>query len=247
MIYDCFMYAGEQTLLDIRYQELAAKWDDIQMVAIEGLYTFTGQMRDPGDYPRGRMLERGLFSDTPSVDPWLNERLQRNYAWYFLKSMFPMKDEDIVIISDIDEIPRRHVILQYKPEFGICSLVMDQMYFYLNALASRQTWKHPKIMTWKDLRASSADRIRNQGTALGMLDAGHHFSYVGGESAIIEKLKSFSHQEPRVQALANHAALFRKINCLESPWSTDTLQIIESSELPVYIQRNPDDLQGYVL
>lgn len=240
MIYDCFLYSGESTMLEIRYNELAAKWDDVHMMAFEGTHTFTGNSKIIKPLHNDR-IEHAVFYHIPYKDPWENEKAQRNYILEYLHGNVGIEDDDIVILSDVDEIPRRHVVLQYRREFGICSLVMDQMYFYFNALASRQTWRHPKIMTYADLRNQGPETIRNAGTSLGLLDAGFHFSYVGDIASMLIKLESFSHQEPEVQMIASAAVLEDKQKQLCSPWG-DKLTLIDVTELPLYIQENKDTL-----
>src|SRR4029077_20310130 len=88
-------------------------------------------------------------------------------------------DDDIIIISDIDEIPRKEAILQVKPEMGVAFLDMTKFGFFLN-LKEGDHWTPPKICTWKHLKNSTPEEVRNAGAPHTIEKGGWHFSYAGG-------------------------------------------------------------------
>jgi len=192
MIYDCFTYFGgdhEDALLEMRVHELDSL--EVVHVVVESTKTFTGKYK-PVTFKTFDPIIHILVTDMPDGSPWDRETHQRNAI---MRGLDTAKDDDIIIISDVDEIPRASSIAQYKPEFGSCALVMDQMYYYLNVLASRQSWRIAKILPYSMLKTTTPNEVRLSGNAIGMLDAGFHFSYMGGVDAMMTKLSSFSHQE----------------------------------------------------
>lgn len=237
MIYDCCIYNNEEHLLRIAVEEFRHIQDVVHIV-VGCSHTFTGIEKQILPLPKwmddcdNLQLYSAKFQFF--TDPWMNEAHQRNS----IKEFINPHDDDIIIIRDADEIPRWQAVSQYVPEMGSAVLLMDQYYYYLNTLATRQNWRHAKIMTGKDLKDSSPEEIRNAGCPFAMLDAGWHFSYTGGVDTMLEKFISFSHQEDEVQKVADAAILQHKLNSLESLWGTDKLQIVSDNELPEFVRNN---------
>lgn len=234
MIYDCFTYFGgphEDALVRLRMEEL--KIFNVIHVAVEADHTFSGNPK-PFLFPfAGDNIRYIQVTDMPNNgNPWDNERHQRNSI---LRALGDAEGEDVIIISDVDEIVKASSVGQYILDGSVIhSIVMDQMYFYVNALASRQSWKHPKILRFDNMNAQP-DEIRNVGTAFGLLDGGHHFSYLGGPDTIFNKMKAFSHQEEEIQKMANPILIGGKITRLEQMFNSGKMEIV--NELPEhYIQ-----------
>lgn len=242
MIYDCLLYASlgcEKRLFEIRHAELACL--GVQHVVIESDVTFTGlpKVSHPlGHYPNTHHELLPMSTWGTDMTPWEREKFQRNYIKQVLEQQFHPKPDDIIILSDVDEIARWQVVKQYRPHFGQCALLMDVLYFYLNTFSSRQTWRHAKIFPYSHLNNLTPEQIRNEGAAFAMLDAGHHFTYMGDVDTILEKFKAFSHQEANVQAYANRELLEDKRWRLTGIWDNSQLLILEPTELPEYVQKN---------
>jgi len=222
MIYDCFTYYSESTLLELRRAELAPL--NIQHVLVASETTFTNKPNInpiPHSEPN---LHVGIFPSSRHTDPWRNEAEQRDHIKTVLLELRP-NDNDIIILSDCDEIPRASVIAQYRPEMSICALEMDVNWFYLNTRNERRGWRIAKIMPWSYLKNTTPQEVREQGCPLVLADAGWHFSYQGGPEAIERKLQSFSHQEEGVR---------------ESVGATRLGEIVPLSELPLYVQQNQE-------
>ena len=125
MIYDCFLFNGEYDLLNVRLAELAPFGDNIQHVMIESKYTFTGIEKPIHAVPKLSDRIRWIpFAETPNPDAWVNEKRTRNVIKTALHQFDPA-DDDIIILSDLDEIPKAYAISQYSPSYGLCALQMD--------------------------------------------------------------------------------------------------------------------------
>lgn len=229
MIWDCILYNGEKDCLQIRGEEL--KDLDITHVLIESCFTFSGKSNTLKYWDFANLysynIKPFLCNNVPNNgDAWSNEKAQRNYILKALESL-GAKDDDIVIISDADEIPKCEAVKKYNLEMGITALVMDLYYYYLNCLYAKQVWAMPKILTYEVLKNSTPDLIRKEGYRSMIQNGGWHFSYLGGVDAIREKIKSFSHTEFNVEPFNNEAYILEKIKNFEYLWGDKKLTTVE--------------------
>ena len=105
-IYDCFSYWDEDLLLDIRFNILNDYVD--YFVIIEGNKTWQNNDKklrfDVNKFQKFK--DRIIYipvEDMPDGDnPYLRENFQRNCI---SRGILKAQDEDLIIISDLDEIP----------------------------------------------------------------------------------------------------------------------------------------------
>lgn len=237
MIYDCSIFNGEFQMMTIQMDELRRFGPHVTHITIEGNMTFTG-------IPREIKLETSHVADLSNgTTPWEREAMQRNSIWMVIEPI--IKDDDIVIIRDADEIVRGDVVEKYDTVYRTCALQMDELHLFLNTRSGHQTWRHPKITSGSALRDTAIfnkfpNDIRNGGFDLCMMNAGWHFSWQGSDADILQKFKSFSHQEEEVQrhATPEHIRMARKE--LFHIINDDDLTVVEMSELPALVQHNPE-------
>lgn len=245
MIYDCFLYSGESELLDIRLNTLKNFLPTIQHIAVQSNYTFSGKRKDLHMESHENVQNAFLMQD-PLPNPWDNERALRNHILTCLLRQ-ELSDDDVIIISDVDEIPRKEAILQFKPDMGVAFLDMQKFGFFLN-LREGMHWTPPKIMNWSHLKTSTPEAVRNAGAPHTIDNAGFHFSWLGGIDRVLAKFASFSHQEEAVQRHANREELIRKMKVGESLWSNDKWEIVPiSSDFPQYIQDHQHDSLSHLI
>lgn len=237
MIYDCFMFFNENDLLEVRIKELYEIVD--KFVIVEGAKTCSGESKKPVfDKKRFKEYEDKIiycfledFEDCSGS--WDYENFQRNHILKILKEQ-NCNPDDIIIISDLDEIPSPSAIQEFSknPE-GIASLEQKFYYYFLNLLNQTESpWHKAKILTYKEFfkEENNVDSYYfgliekyNQGVSptkvrmcLGnrvLNNGGWHFSYLGGVEKIIEKLKNFSHQEFNTPYFLDKDRL---LNCLRT-------------------------------
>lgn len=240
MIYDCFLYNGEKDLLDIRVSEMSGL--DVKHLVFQSSHTFKGDLKAEEllQYPWNDRVEFNTFRPNMiDPDPWVNEKKLRN-GIVESGGLLRAKPDDIIIISDVDEIPRKEAILQFKPEMEVAFLDMQKFGFFLN-LREGLHWTPPKIMTWSHLKTTTPEAVRNAGAPHTIDNAGWHFSWCGGIDEVMRKFASFSHQEEVVQRHANREELMRKMKVGESIWGSDSWSPVPISELPQYIQDHQHD------
>lgn len=132
-------------------------------------------------------------------DPWVRERMQRDagQAAY----MHLTDPDDIIIVSDIDEIPSSEAFAQEPAPYLGGNL-------YLR-FATVDTPASPGVMQVlaRAAHAGSVDRLRQVRESLPSYDrAGWHLSWFGGQGAIREKIANFCHQEVEPAATAANEA-----------------------------------------
>jgi beta-1,4-mannosyl-glycoprotein beta-1,4-N-acetylglucosaminyltransferase len=244
MVYDCFIYFNELDLLEIRLNELDGVVD--KFVIVEADRTFQNQ---PKPFIFEENLERfAKFQDKiihvkltkyplfiPIINPfspWKLEFYQRNSI---LKGLKGCKPNDIILISDIDEIPRASVLKEYldKGVDRIYGLKMDMfMYFFNHKLIydkeSRMTKEESKDGIWfgtamMPYRLLKQTPVRIRKTLMRTLrrkqvydiipNGGWHFTFMGGFNKIKQKLEAFSHTEYNLDTIKDEEFI---ANCLKN-------------------------------
>ena len=220
MIYDCFTFFNELDLLEIRLNVLKDVVD--KFVLVEARETHAGSPKplwfaeNRSRYAAfaDRIVHLVVESFPEDADSWVRENLQRNFIAEGLKDCC---DDDVVLISDLDEIPDPHVFPVVLQPGEICLLEQNMYYYFLNYRdRGDPVWKSgTKVMTYRTFchgldsldvsysvylpesvnRGTTATKIRLCGPCRHIRNGGWHFSFLGGLDAIIRKLQSFSHQE----------------------------------------------------
>jgi beta-1,4-mannosyl-glycoprotein beta-1,4-N-acetylglucosaminyltransferase len=118
-VYDCFCYFNEDMLLELRLETL---WDYVDYFVIsEASYSHAGQARETQfDIKRFNKYASKIryirLDQRPdgSNDFWKNENFIRNNV---AKGLFDAKPDDLILISDLDEIPNPEKIKEYQPRY----------------------------------------------------------------------------------------------------------------------------------
>jgi beta-1,4-mannosyl-glycoprotein beta-1,4-N-acetylglucosaminyltransferase len=125
-----------------------------------------------------------------SEPQWGRETYQRECI---IRGLFDCDDDDIIIISDLDEIPNNDEIVNINNDV-VC--FKQKMYcFYLNLL-KEIGWSGTKACKWNILKDISLNHLRqNKHTTKYIENGGWHFSFMGGQSTVHQKIEAYSHQE----------------------------------------------------
>ncbi|MFQ5760898.1 MAG: N-acetylglucosaminyltransferase, partial [Acidiferrobacterales bacterium] len=132
-IFDCFMFFNELDLLEIRLNTLATVVD--YFVLTEATTTFSGEPK-PLHYEenKGRFtafadkIIHVVVDDMPvGTNVWFNERFQRDAA---VRGLTDAKPNDIVMISDVDEIPFPDLIATLTPDATTGKIYFFECVYY---------------------------------------------------------------------------------------------------------------------
>lgn len=268
-IYDCFLFFRELDLLEVRLNELDEHVDFF--VLVEAEESFTGNSK-PLHFERNRdrfskFLHKIIHVKVerkPGLGDWPRQFFQRNCIARGLVNANP---EDVVIISDLDEIPRGSIISDNLPKSGeIVDFMVGYYGYFLNrrifrttpqfSPAERDFTSGPKLVLKKDLTTPENIRSHSRGRCRSVIDAGWHFSWFGDMEFIKEKAASVSGptdvKDPnkdgqawldKTKRMKNGENLFGVI-----PWNGYTCRRISISDegFPEYIMDNLDKFDSWI-
>ena len=160
-LYDCFTFFNELDILDIRLAELAEAVD--YFVLAEATRSFTGKPKplhfadNAARYAAYRhKIIHVMVDDMPveAHDAWAREYFQRNAI---ARGLGGAAADDVIMLSDADEIPRASVICGLRENAltrgAVTFLALDQFCFRMNLKAENFTWlKGTRLIEKKYLR-----------------------------------------------------------------------------------------------
>ncbi len=200
MVFDCFTFFNELEILDIRLNTLNDVVD--KFVLVESNITHSGQTKplyfDINKEKFKPYLDKIIHIVVDDMDrlkgDWTREKYQRNSIMNGLKDV--AADEDIIFISDVDEIPNPRAMIT-KLEDEIYGFEQRLFYFYLNyEQLSWFKWVGTRMLKYKVLKELSPDYLRVGVKKYRTIkNGGWHFSYLGSIEQIRYKIQSFAHQE----------------------------------------------------
>jgi beta-1,4-mannosyl-glycoprotein beta-1,4-N-acetylglucosaminyltransferase len=241
MIYDGFMFFNEFELLEIRLQELKDVVD--YFILVESDMTHSGKKK-PLNFREKRHLFKEFESrliyvevcDMPATKvTWDREIHQRNCI---MRGLMPgAKDDDILIVADVDEIPRAETLRKILPVHRTLALSMSSYGGYLNSPSGE--WSHAKIGPVGAFRQMGPQLTRH-GQHIPVPYAGWHFSYLGGGAAVSEKMGAFSHQEPGVQKFNNREILEKNLKAGIGVFGGPMAFCKVDETFPLYLRENID-------
>lgn len=226
MVYDCFQFFNELDILKIRLNVLNPVVD--RFVISEATETFSG-LKKPLYYEENKELFAEfadkiihvVVEDTPEGDTHYRDTFQKNAV---TRGLAGCTDDDIVIFSDLDEIPNPDKIREILKNFQddkIYHFAQRLFYCYLNMeevsgslLSYAGEFEGVERKKWIGTKMCSYKLLREQNLKLGELrfperkeigirvdDGGWHFGYMGGHGEkdirkrVQEKVISAAHQE----------------------------------------------------
>ncbi len=196
-VYDCFTFWRELDILEMRLNELDGVVD--HFVLVEATRTHSGKDKQLFFASNKQRFAKFLHKiihvvveDMPrqGEDRWLRENFQRNAV---MRGLGNAKPNDIVMISDVDEIPRAEVVK--RREMGV--YVYPMYDYYYNLRNTTEDWLGTVSVKRSELTTPQTPQtLRDtRHTMKRTENAGWHFSWIGDEASALEKLASFAHSE----------------------------------------------------
>ena len=133
---------------------------------------------------------------------WGNDFFQRECIWRALAVAQPSAD-DLIIISDVDEIPNPDTIMRIKPEIkpgALLCLRQQEFCYYLNYFHNAN-WIGTCCFLFDSFKDVSLNAIRfstkrDEGLSPKVVEnGGWHFTSIGSVAAIKTKIMSWGHKE----------------------------------------------------
>lgn len=177
MIVDCFTFFNELDLLEIRLNHLNDVVD--RFVLVEA--TKTHQFKDKPLYfeenkkrfekflPKIKHIIVDTYPENPNGNTWIYEHHQRNSI---SKGLTDLKPNDIILISDLDEIPSVETILSEKNRKGVRVFRQDAYYYFLNCINAseqgkrRYRWNGTIMLEYEIFKKYNPQYFREMGMLL---------------------------------------------------------------------------------
>ena len=293
-IYDCFMYFDEEVVVDVRLHTLNEFVD--YFVIVESRFTHKGESRklkfnhkkfkefkdkiiyivDEEIYSQTEEITTEDSEDEKSIKAIFNagyrENGQRNLI---AKGLKEANDEDLILISDVDEIPKLSGINFKSIKEKIILFKQDMFYYKFNLRLPDLLWTGTKACKKKNLvnpqwlrnikdRKYSFFRIdtffsKTKFTSIKIIsDGGWHFSNIKTPKEIEFKLRSYlHHREFDLNPLSvnqideiikNKQAIYDlKVDKTDNKIGNgNKLEKFDINKLPNYIQINQNDLKDWI-
>jgi beta-1,4-mannosyl-glycoprotein beta-1,4-N-acetylglucosaminyltransferase len=204
-VVDAFMFYNEIEMLKYRLTVMGPYVD--RFVICECPVSFAGKPKPLYFQENKHLFEPWLdkithlvwkgFRDTVETldDSWFNENNQRNHL---LEGIRDLKPNDIVIISDVDEIINPEILEKIDDVLGFQPIIKVSMdlYYYNIEHKGTATWDFARVARYNFVRDTRPHFCRNSNhTDPIIADAGWHLSYFGDEKFVIKKTKNFAHIE----------------------------------------------------
>lgn len=255
-VFDCFLYSGEEDVLEIRFNEL---WDVVDaFVIVEANRTFAGAVKAPTWNPNSLKFSKFaskvrhvVVKDKPEGDdPFKREAWQRDAV---LRGVPDAEASDLIVISDVDEIPQASTLeaLGSRRDAETFGLQLAFFYFFVNY---RNTVGPESQLTWSvAVRRHVLDKVSPNDIRYGVRDgsveaikipdAGWHFSYLSNIEGIKRKLNSFSHQELNTQEVIARININKIIKQRRDLFDRPgfTWDVVKDGSLPAWLKANKDD------
>ena len=285
-VFDCFMYYNEDTILDLRLNYLDKYVD--YFIIVESTFNHRGQKKELNfdikkfskfknkiryyildDQPKD--IEAIDINDSEDVknskyilNGYRRDHFQRNHI---IEGIKDAGKEDIIIISDIDEIPKLKNINFEKLKNKLIFFKQKMCYYKFNLFQKNYDWVGSRACLKKmllspqwlrDIKAKSYPFWRldllfskkKYSNIQIVSDGGWHFSYLNTPELIEQKLKSYTHHreydlnpigiENIKKRIENRESVYNlKLDQKKNQFSEGVpLDLLEINELPEYIAEN---------
>ena len=293
-IFDCFMYFDEEVVLNVRLNTLDKFVD--YFVIVESKFTHKGDPRDLRfNHKKFEKFKNKIiyliYEEEPKEIEIINsndnegeksrkyifnaayrENGQRNYIQ---KGLVHAKENDMILISDVDEIPNLLNVNFNKINEKIILFKQDMFYYKFNLYLPNLIWtgtkgckkKHLLNPQWlrnvKDRKYSfyRIDTIfsKNKYKSIKYIDSGGwHFTNIKTSKEIEYKLKSYLHHREfdenpltvkQIDEIIKNKIAIYNLNVDKSAnkfESGNKLQKFEFEKLPIYIQKNKYSLKEWM-
>ena len=293
-IFDCFMYFDEEVVLNVRLNTLDKFVD--YFVIVESKFTHNGTQRDlKFDHKKFEKFKNKIiylvYDEQPKVIEIINdndlediksakyifnaghrENGQRNYIQ---KGLIDADADDIILISDVDEIPNLLNIDFNLINEKIILFKQDMFYYKFNLHLPNLIWtgtkacrhKHLINPQWlrnvKDRKYSfyridtifSKDKYKNIKC---INTGGWHFTNIKTPIEIEHKLRSYLHHREfdvnpltvnQIDEIIKNKKAIYNLNVDKSVnkfGSGDKLEKFDFNKLPVFVQKNKNNLKDWI-
>ena len=288
-IFDCTTFYSEHLMLDVRFHILNEKVN--KFIVVESLFSHSGKpkklnfdiknyqkFKDKINYiiienePEGLIVNQNLSSAEKRLNSL--RRVEQSYD-YMAKSLNDAEDNDLIILSDNDEIPNLNSKQFLNSKKNI--FIFEQLFFYykFNLHYDLMNWFGSKACRKKKLMSMSWLRnLKNKQYPFWRFDTlfsktkynnleiikdgGWHFTNLMTVEKLYEKMSNFGHHNEFDESGLKINDIKNKIENREmfynhfldqtnpNKWKNDyKLKIINENKLPLYVMQNKEKFKEW--
>ena len=259
-MFDFFLYNGEQTMLEMRLATLDSVVD--YFIVVEGEETFSGRKKPAFfrelivsrnySFPLDKFAKRFIYVSVPTLvtnQPFDREALARATLLKRLEEL-GIGEDDILILADIDEIPRPEVV-DYVASHAFVSNAMIRIEVFFSYFTF--FWEN-KQLPW-EIRMIKAGFVANardpsiihharRSTKVDVNFSGKggwHCSFCLSLDEVVRKVMAYSHVEHANPTFLEQSRLKHKIENGLDPFDRNIKYTkVCPDDLPYFYSRHPE-------
>jgi len=183
-------------------------------------------------------------------NPWQCDYYQRDYKI----DLSYYNDDDIVLVTDLDEIPRPESLEMlreaFDPEYSYVFMMLTHQYYLNNQNVTEGYIDRAKAYSVKQYMDPSFQPSLFrfvQTPSIVIPEAGWHWTYLGDTDFIRNKIESFAHSEFNNDSVKDRLQynLENNVDTLGRPFQLVTVDI-DSDFYPKHIRENRDRYKKYI-
>ena len=265
-IYDCFQYFNEDHMIDLRFNILNEYVDFF--VISESTKTHQGDNKNLNfkieNFKKYKHKIIYTVADFENEKDFLNHKggeslIEQHQRNNILNGLNEANDNDLIILSDSDEIPDLKKISQIKSSTKFTAFSQKMFMYKLNLQNLDESgWIGSKICKKKnlpmpqklrDLKFKKYPFWRIDKRNLQIIDGGWHFSFLQNARDIANKIKSYSHGEFNTKDNVDIEKINQKIinnfDIFNRGYELKKINI--DSSFPDYIFKNKTLLKNWII
>tara|TARA_X000001036_G_C20668446_1_gene801578 strand:+ start:1155 stop:1958 length:804 start_codon:yes stop_codon:yes gene_type:complete len=265
-IYDCFQYFNEDHMVDLRMNILDKHVDFF--VISESTKTHQGENKklnfNINNFKKYEKKIKYIVADYDREKDFLNhiggesqiEQHQRNNLSHGLQEA---NDNDLIILSDSDEIPDLSKLNQIKSSTKFTAFSQMMFMYKINLQNLKESnWigskvclkkNFPKPQKLRDLKFKDYPFWRIDKLNLQVINGGWHFSFLQTPKDIAKKIKAYSHGEFNTDNNTNEENINQKIknniDIFDRGFELKKINI--DGSFPDYIVNNKEILKDWII
>jgi len=266
---DCFMYFDEDLVLDIRLNTLNDKVD--KFIIAEATKDHAGKdkklnfkienfskFKDKIQYividnlPINVKSPKKGWHENHARDQFQRNSLEKGYKEF--------NDEDLIMISDIDEIPNPKKLEEFDIKNKYACFLQKNFQSKINLMnitdgdwpgtkiCQKRYLKSPQWLRNLKIKKKPFWKIFNKNIQL-INNGGWHFSFLKRPESIKNKIISYSHQEYNTEEFTNTDLIEKKISLGEDLFhrKINYKKITIDDSFPDYIVKNREKFKDWIL
>lgn len=262
MVYDAFLFFDELDILELRLEILDSSVD--KFIILESTESFVGKSKPLvflenkerfskfahkiqhyicADFPNDKKIYDSAVRSPNTGNKehwWVREFYQKESL---NKALSTLNDDDIVFVSDVDEIWDPNILSRVVVEDDkVYRPIQTAYHYWLNNRTNQACsgWVGTRFGRYSTYKKYGANHFRTEREVESELifDGGWHFTFMGGEGAIKKKLESYGHQEYNTES---HKQKIHRLIAENKPIAFENFSMWkDESQLPEYLRLNRD-------